>query len=275
MDTIDEVGFLSPQFEDWIKRHRFKHAEWFSLCERLNRFAQRFMLSFTAPRRDRRLVVAATVFSRIVSHFQAIILLAERGMILEARAVRRAALEATFIIGALLKDEKFIDDYAKDDEIRRKKSIKALVKQSDKELSELGVVREDLQNQLQEIDSTLSKEGIRELTVRGIAQRAQMEGHYETLYQLLCRTVHTRVKDLEGDIVMDAEGWPDQICWGPAEPAAIEEMLYSACDIMFIALRAAIDLSTLSVDGSSFTALQSDYTKLLQAKVATHTRQKG
>jgi Family of unknown function (DUF5677) len=247
-------------------------AEWFLLCEDLNKLAQHVMLSFKPPASDHRLMVAATVFSRVVSHFQATILLTELGMLLEARVVARAALEATFIIGALLKDEKFIDDYAKDHEVRRKKTIKSLLKHNDHELNAIKTTRERLQKELENVEKTISEEGIKELTVRETARRAHMEPRYESLYDLLCNTVHTRVRDLETSVIMNTEGWPDQIKWGPdSDPDAINEVLFTTCDIMFIALRATAELSGFPVN-ERLTALSLTYMKLTsQAKAAART----
>jgi hypothetical protein len=270
--TIDEVGFLSPQIDDWIKRHRAGHAEWFSLCENLNEFAQHVMLSFKPLRSDRRLTVVAAVFSRVVSHFQATILLTERGMLLEARVVARAALEATFIVGALLKDKKFVDDYAKDHEVRCRKTITSLLKHNDQELNAIGTTRERLQRDLERVEKIISEEGIKELKVRETARRAQMDRHYESLYDLLCSTVHTRVKDLERGVIMDAGGWPDQIKWGPdSNPDAISEVFLATCDIMFIALRAMAPLSDLSVE-ERLASLSLTYVELAsQPKAAGHS----
>ena len=43
--SIDEEGFLSPELSDWIAKHREENAEWIDYAKKLNRTAQRLLLT--------------------------------------------------------------------------------------------------------------------------------------------------------------------------------------------------------------------------------------
>jgi hypothetical protein len=78
--TIDEQGFLSPEIAAWIGKHRAENRAWFSLAMDLNSVAQQELLLLEIRLEDNKAVLAALLFVRGLSSFQAAILLAERGM---------------------------------------------------------------------------------------------------------------------------------------------------------------------------------------------------
>jgi hypothetical protein len=82
--SIDEAGFLSPEIEGYIQKHRAENPGWFQIAEQLNLLAQRQLLSFSVPDHDRGTVISTLLFMRGLSNFQGAILLAERGMSSEA-----------------------------------------------------------------------------------------------------------------------------------------------------------------------------------------------
>jgi hypothetical protein len=86
--SIDEQGFLSPDMTAWIDKHRTENRAWFALATNLNSIAQRELLLLEPAAEDNQAIVAAQLFVRGLSSFQAAILLAERGMVLERRILR-------------------------------------------------------------------------------------------------------------------------------------------------------------------------------------------
>lgn len=77
---IDEQGFLSPDIQVWIRKHRTENQAWFALAEDLNRIGQRQVALLNVPADDNQAFLTALLFMRGLSGFQGAILLVERGM---------------------------------------------------------------------------------------------------------------------------------------------------------------------------------------------------
>jgi hypothetical protein len=100
---INELGFLSPDIEVFIRNFRNKHPEEFRLADHLNQVAQR-MLHSIALRSDasepNAKYVIALMFTRALSSFQGGIILVERGMAAESRTIARSLFETAACICA-------------------------------------------------------------------------------------------------------------------------------------------------------------------------------
>src|ERR1035438_3716239 len=113
--TIDEQGFLSPDIQAWIGKHRTENRAWFALAEDLNRIGQRQLALQNIPADDNQAFLTALLFMRGLSGFQGAILLVERGMTQEARTLTRGCFETVFCLGAVRKDPAFADAFVRDD----------------------------------------------------------------------------------------------------------------------------------------------------------------
>ncbi|MFZ1963588.1 MAG: DUF5677 domain-containing protein [Roseiarcus sp.] len=104
--SIRDAGFLSPGIADLVPMYRRQSPAWFDLIEGLNTLGQRQMhrgiekaakLSSLDP-----INIATRLFMRTMSNFQGSVLLAERGMVVEAQTLTRNCYENSFWIGAFL-----------------------------------------------------------------------------------------------------------------------------------------------------------------------------
>ena len=86
---------------------------WFGHAMDINLIAQQLLLE--VPLEDKKAFLAALLFVRGLSSFQAAILLAERGMIQDARTITRSCFETVFCFGALHKDPGFLEKFEKHD----------------------------------------------------------------------------------------------------------------------------------------------------------------
>ena len=108
--TFERDGFFSSQAEGFRLRTRemqpFK--VWFDYALGLNRLGYEILRSWgTLTGRDRIAVNAS--FVRVHKSFQSVIILAERGLVSDARAVLRSAVECAIAIQALAKDASFFE----------------------------------------------------------------------------------------------------------------------------------------------------------------------
>ena len=102
-------GFLSAELSSSIAKLRHDFAAWFGAVMSFNALGMRVLPKVKADQASNQQLIAATLYGRILTSFQAAILLAERGMLSDARTVVRAATEAAIVLTAVLKDGKVCD----------------------------------------------------------------------------------------------------------------------------------------------------------------------
>jgi Family of unknown function (DUF5677) len=112
-----EVGFLSPEMEPMVAQCRKQNAIWFALAEDINRTAQATLTKYQiGPEISAQHLFGFLLLIRTLSNFQGGLLMAERGMVVEARTLFRCCFENVFWLGALLKDgDQFISDIMGDE----------------------------------------------------------------------------------------------------------------------------------------------------------------
>lgn len=115
--SIRDVGFLSPEVEPLIADCRKQSALWFALAEDINRSAQSALTGYQIGEGiTLQHLLTVLLLIRTLSNFQGGLLMAERGMVVEARTLFRCCFENAFWLGALLKDaDNFIADIMGDE----------------------------------------------------------------------------------------------------------------------------------------------------------------
>ncbi len=241
MPNIEQAGFLSPQITDWINKHRAEHSEWFALAEKVNAICQRLMLALEPPIDDEQKVLVALLFSRVLSHFQGVVLLIERGMVAEARSLLRGMLDATFAQVALSKHAELVKEFVDDDMSQRLKHVNC-IRALPKELKKHhGFSEKELTKLADELKCEIDKRQIKPLRSEYLAQKAEMLTHYNTLFVMLSSSTHSRVRDMVRHLDLGESKEHHQFKWGPDAPN-LDELVMPACDCLFVAARAASSL---------------------------------
>ena len=209
--TIDELGFLSPDIQFWIRKHRTENQEWFALSEELSLIGQRQLALLNVPAHDNRALAAALLFIRTLSGFQGAVALAERGMTQEARTLTRGCFENVFYLGAAHKDATFADTLIRDDVSRRKVLARILLKDSagldDGHINKLSSFLGDLEQ------SGLQGENIK---IARMAELAGLKSIYDVYYRGLSNdAAHPSVTALNHYLDADDEGFVRGLRWGP------------------------------------------------------------
>jgi len=118
MRLIEDEGFLSDEARTSITSIRQENAALFDLAEEVN---NSFMALIAAAADSAKVnlqssqSVAVRLAFRAANSLQSVVLLAERGIVADARTLARSVLEDAFAIGALVDDPvKFMTDYELD-----------------------------------------------------------------------------------------------------------------------------------------------------------------
>lgn len=160
-------------------------------------------LQFQAPvtRESPRELIAATAFSRTLATVQGSIQLLEVGLLSQARALLRTALEATFFLGAAHASPTFAATLAASEEAEKRSLLDKL-----RQFSEL-----DGQNALSdalndEVLKALAESKVREVKIFDVAREAGMLNWYFSLYSLLSYDAHTTITSLQRHLHRDEAG---------------------------------------------------------------------
>lgn len=248
--SINDEGFLSSDTDSWIRKHRDDYRDEFSIAERLNKLAQHALLH-SEPRRDNNhQLLISILFARILCNYQGAIILVERGMVANARALLRVMCEALFALGACVSDENFADALIKDDRHREADLIRSLLS-VEKEHSNLTEERRmEFVEREASLRAELKLDNSKRLGPYGIAKHAGMLNQYHLIYAPLSSTVHAAVRDLDTHVNANENGEIVDLRWGPDLPG-IDYVLSAAIDSMFTAMGFVEKLfprSVLSVD---------------------------
>ena len=214
--SIEEEGFFSPWLSDFVVKHRTENADWFPYAEKLNRTAQRLLLSTSVTVNssfDAKLF-ARLLFTRVLSNFQGAVLLSERGMIVEARTLARSCLESTFCLAATAKgDSEFLHEMFLEDMNSRKKLANWLLRRDHL----LEHVEGAAENRLREFVGNLDKD-LAKFSPRGIedmAKRGDIHNMYLYYRILSGEAAHPTFTALMRYIGDEGDQTNLPILWGP------------------------------------------------------------
>jgi hypothetical protein len=219
--SIEEQGFLSPDIAAYIATHRAENQAWFGHAMDLNSIAQQLLLEFQM--KDNQTLWAALFFVRGLSSFQAAILLAERGMVQDARTIVRSCFETVFCFGALHKDPGFLEQFEKHDVYGKSAFANALP---------AGKLEPDAAEILSQFLAGLARSGEKGERLRWdrVADLAGLRDIYSVYYRGLsldaAHPSHTALKryyNINGNNV--------ELRWGPKalDEKDIEETLIASC----------------------------------------------
>ena len=100
-NDFDENGYLGKQAESCRDETIKKYQKYFSFAHNTNRIVNEHKFDFNFKYNQRDIVISSSL-SRILSSFQASILLCSNCLFNESEVVLRSMMEATFILSRLL-----------------------------------------------------------------------------------------------------------------------------------------------------------------------------
>ncbi len=93
------------------------------MCSRINVFCQTLLFELEIHNKLLNELVIGAAYKRLLSNYQASIILAENGMTNEMKVVSRNMLEQVALIVAISKNKNVVDRFLKSDEIQRRRLL--------------------------------------------------------------------------------------------------------------------------------------------------------
>jgi hypothetical protein len=247
-------GPFSPDIEKVRAGIRGMHKAWFDLADRLNRLGQRIA---TTPQEfqtqeglaDSR-TIALLLFFRALSNFQGSVLMAERGMVVEARTLARSCLESAICIAGCQKNPNQSQLLLRDDLQSRRMKIKFILRNPALLTAE---ARAELERLLTLIEA---RDNVATLNFRDIANEAGIEGIYLFHRLLSGDAAHPSASSLNRYVVEKEES-ETVVTWLPSiENNEIPDTLNFACNFLILA---CTGLKGILVDPSTDRELSEAY----------------
>jgi len=250
MGLIEKSEFLSEEISVWIKKHRADNFEYFKLCEDINEFSHSTMLTMTIHNNDLTELIVASLYVRAMSNFQGSIIMAERGMINEAKSLLRCFLEIVFAIVAIEKDKTIARQFVLEDLFQRRDYLKAHKRNKDAGVPQCGDAPspEELKELLQKIENEIKENNVKKSTKRDMAEKAGLVTTYDSAYKILSGSIHVNSRDLEQYLEINDSGEVKKILWGP-DVKEIDLLLFTAAENMMFVLTSVSHIFGLSYEG--------------------------
>jgi len=267
--SIAEQGFLSPDIAHFVAKHRADNKAAFDLADDLNRTAQRLMLG-TEVRMEGDVLseknLAQLLFVRALSNFQGVVLLAERGAIVEARTLARTCLETVFALVAAVKmDGRFIDRMVANEMGSKSKGANWLLNRADRADYLHPKADEKLQAFIDRLKADNEPTGA--FGSEDMARRAGLDGLYMFFRQFSSDAAHPMLEALNRYIDNDRGGIGPEITWGPNCGAAeIDDTVIMACCFLLMAAVALNEIANIGEIGDALGAHSEVYKGLISAK---------
>lgn len=196
-----EEGFLSPMSTVLINHLVPNNAEWFALCDRLNRLAQKIVNNAIIDgKRDDPKPISARLMLKSNQSLQGAVLLSQRGMTAEAETLERTCLEITFWLGYLAtKPEEAAALFMADEHKSSSERAKMLAKLMEPEAAApfLKIAAE--------ADAAYAK-GPKKIQIKEVAGRANLADQY-AYYRTLCAvSAHPSISSLDKFIKVNEDG---------------------------------------------------------------------
>ena len=206
-DEISEFGSFSPGAQQAIAVIREENREWFRLAEDTHTTLMQIVRIASASESARgsnwsKEAVAVRLLLRTCGYLHGVVLLAEHGMVVQARTLTRSIIEDSFVAGALITSpDKMVAMLREDSEASRRNQARFIIARR------LGTSDDDLRR-LQTVADEIGRKADL-LSPKKIAQLSSMLMQYINYLRLSDDSVHTTASSLDKHLLANADrtGW--------------------------------------------------------------------
>lgn len=239
--TFATEGFFSKEVDGFREYVRTQEPfnKWFDYAKSLVRLGLEMLEPIETDLRDERLLLLNTAFVRVHQALQSELVLAERGLVLDARVVIRSGVESAIAINALAKQSGFVESL-KDAHYRSRRTLARAIKlhfAGDYTAEQLA----NFDKEIAEADRVEAAKGFddkgRKIELTDIKWEQVAQAHAHELYQLLYRSMsgdgtHATLDAWQRFLLVDEGGRITGLEVGP-QREGLQEAL-SGVTLMFV-----------------------------------------
>lgn len=200
-DDPRDQGFLNAAIADVRPVIREKYAVWRALLLDVNARCVSLQHAAEVNASDPRDLLAAAHFARLLASVQAAVILLEHGLLAQAKALLRVALESLFALAAVQAKPEMAMSLALSHEADKRSVADKMIRWQGAELKASAASRITEE----ELKAYLAIK-TPEVKTFELAKAADMVDWYLTLYSLLSFPAHAAVSDVTAHLITDAHG---------------------------------------------------------------------
>lgn len=227
-----DIGFLSANCVNNSLANEVKQAKFFQVACELNAIAQGIINKAAIHPDDRTEVYASLYYQRLLSHYQGMILMAERGMTHQMEVLLRCILGILFDLRAFSSHEDVFEALINGDDDKRREVLQNL----ESAQQQSPTFTEQERTQLQNIIHSADEVDRDDFTVFMKAELAGMLNEYRTTYTWLTQAVHTSLNSIKTDIRLSKEDEIIEIDTCAQNSDEIAELLLTGANYLLEAL---------------------------------------
>jgi hypothetical protein len=197
--SFREVGFLSEQccYGDFATE--IKQSSYYTVCKDLNQLGQSVLNQCRIHPDDEKEVYLTLHFQRMLSHFQSIVIMSERGMTHQVEIMTRCMLELLFNLVAYHQNDELLEAMIVGDDDQRRE---VLIKLYNAQLETRDFTDSEMAH-LKQVINSADKIDRGDIHVFMKAELAGLLNEYRTTYPLLSESVHSSLHSLQADLEID------------------------------------------------------------------------
>jgi hypothetical protein len=199
--SFKEVGFLSEQCRHGDIASEIKQSGYYTVCNNLNKLGQTVLNHCHIHPDDEKEVYLTLHFQRMISHFQSIVMMSERGMTHQVEIMTRCLLELLFNLVAYHQNDDLLEAMIMGDDDQRRE---VLIKLYNQQLESPTFIESEL-TYLKRVINSADKIDRGDFHVFMKAELAGLLNEYRTTYALLSESVHSSLHSLKADLELDEQ----------------------------------------------------------------------
>ena len=229
---FDCDGFLTARRDELEAHINQAYGPLLLAARAINRDCHSLIFGADVRNRDPQALLVATLFLRILEHYQATLVLLGVGLVATAKATLRVLIETVFTLQAISSDESVLRQYVAADLVHRKKAINRAKNQNH---ASLTVLRESITADLiEDLEEEIKRTSAKEIKVEELSRKAGMHDWYVTAYALLSKSVHTQSREAEAYLKLDGNDEVRELAYGPSMEE-IPSLALTASDCVLVA----------------------------------------
>ena len=199
---FEKVGYVGNKINHHIKSFGEEYSDLWELALEVNYFSNRLQYELIIHNEYLPEMLGATLYVRILTNYQGLLILAFRGMVSQSYVMLRTELEALFSLAAIAKDKNFPNKIVLHEEHERKSlanKIRRYEQGKNSNSEETKIAKEIIKN----AEMKIKEYDIEKLSTEKIAHKADLHDLYDTVYAVSSLEVHVSVRTLESYLVID------------------------------------------------------------------------
>lgn len=202
MNKFDEDGFLADDDLDFIPALESRYGKYIEICKELNTCSQKLLYELDVHNRHTPELLSSILFSRVLTTYQAALLVSFKGMRQQVNILIRCVLEPLFPLVAISKNQAFSYELVKSDAVEDLKALKKLIRYQERNNVDDAEFAQSKALKLI-VTKKIKKDNLKKLSVFDCAKEAGLEDWYDTLYAFTSSTLHSSVRSLEEALHLD------------------------------------------------------------------------